>query len=51
MIALDWEKAFDRINPEALMIALSRFGLPHAIIEMIQGFYQDRTFQAFEDGE
>ena len=51
MIALDWEKAFDRINPEALMIALSRFGLPHAIIEMIQGIYQDRTFQVFEDGE
>ena len=33
------------------MIALSRFGIPKDMIDMIQGFYQDRTLQILEDGE
>ena len=43
-LLLDWAKAFDRIKTDSMMIALKRFGLPEAVISMIDGIYQSRTF-------
>ena len=36
MLFLDWEKAFDRIDHRALVIALRRMGLPQIYIENIK---------------
>ena len=35
MVLLDWEKAFDRVNPEALLVALRRIGTPQIYIDAI----------------
>ena len=40
----DWAKAFDRINPQSLLIALKRFGLPTTYLEMIGEIYEKRKF-------
>ena len=32
VMALDWAKAFDSINPEAMLAGLRRFGLPQHML-------------------
>ena len=44
IVRLDWAKAFDRVDPAAMLVALRRFGLPVAIVDMIAGIYCNRTF-------
>ena len=50
MLALDWAKAFDSINVEALLIALKRFGLPPKILRVIGHIYSDRNFRVVDAG-
>jgi hypothetical protein len=51
VLALDWKKAFDAINPDALMEGLRRFGLPKHVVEVIAAIYKDRTFQVRDCGQ
>ena len=45
MVALDWQKAFDAINVQALIIGLRRFGLPAKILAILEHIYEDRAFK------
>ena len=49
-LALDWAKAFDSINTDALLNALRRFGLPSHVLSVIRSIYSNRTFQVSECG-
>ena len=49
LLALDWQKAFDAIHQDALIMALKRFGLPAHVLEVIRGIYSGRRFQV-KDG-
>lgn len=42
MIFLDWAKAFDRVKGSSLLHALSRFGFPQHIIDVISSIYEER---------
>lgn len=44
MVFLDWAKAFDRLKSDTLIVALRRFGLPEAFVQMIGGIYRVRRF-------
>ena len=44
MLALDWAKAFDSINVDALICTLRRFGLPATIVRMIAPIYFSFNF-------
>ena len=44
MLALDWAKAFDSINVEALLTALARFGVPGKVLRILKHVYEDRSF-------
>ena len=50
MLALDWRKAFDSINVEALLHTLCRFGLPDKFIDAVKAIYTDRTFIVIDGG-
>ena len=39
MLALDWQKAFDSINPDAMMNALRRLGLPLHLCDVLITFH------------
>ena len=45
MLALDWRSAFDAVNIDALLAALSRFGVPDHMVSMIGNIYADRRFR------
>ena len=45
LLALDWKKCFDSINPDALIAGLGRFGLPARILKVIQNIYSDKRFR------
>ena len=45
VMALDWAKAFDSINPEAMLAGLRRFGLPQHVLGVIAAIYSSRMFQ------
>jgi len=49
-MALDWAKAFDSINSDALLQALKIFGIPEPFIQVIAAIYSDRKFQVRECG-
>ena len=34
-LALDWEKAFDSLDPAAMTSALRRFGLPQHVLDVM----------------
>jgi hypothetical protein len=48
MLALDWAKAFDSINVEAMLKALSRFGLPPKILRILKHIYEGRFFSVLD---
>jgi len=41
---LDWEKAFDKIHPQALLTSLQRFGINQEYINIIQSIYDHPAF-------
>ena len=43
-ILLDWEKAFDKIHPQALLTALDRFGVPPHLTALIKNIYTSPQF-------
>ena len=44
VLLLDWSKALDRVKPQALIVALQRFGVPPDMVRMIGAIYDQRTF-------
>ena len=50
LMALDWRKAFDSINPDGMLKALKRFGLPQHILDLICSIYTNRCFMVKECG-
>ena len=50
MLALDWAKAFDSVDPRALRSALKRFGCPSHFVDMVQAIYTNRTFVVSDNG-
>ena len=50
VIALDWAKAFDSIDPERFLVALTRFGLPLHFVNMIAAIYSERRYFVRVDG-
>ena len=49
-LALDWQRAFDSINPSAMIIGLRRFGLPDHVLDVIKAIYTDRCFRVHDCG-
>ena len=45
ILALDWAKAFDSISPDALCMALKRFGINSKPIAIIRDIYSKRIFR------
>ena len=50
IIFLDWSKAFDKVDPQALIVALRRFGIPEKMVRMIGGIYAKRSFVIKDQG-
>ena len=50
MVALDWAKAFDTVDPDALIVALRRFGLPEQMLAAVRAIYSRRRFAVREAG-
>ena len=50
-LVLDWANAFDSINVEALIRALSCFGVPAKMLRILEHIYQDRSFCVTSGGE
>ena len=50
LLALDWAKAFDSLDPSALKRALVRFGIPRPFVDMVNGIYSDRRFVVQDGG-
>ena len=48
MVFLDWAKAFDRLKSDTLIVALRRFGLPEAFVQIIGGSYRVRRFFIYD---
>ena len=44
MIALDWAKAFDSLDPAGLLKALRLFGLPEKVVSLVADIYTSRRF-------
>jgi len=51
LLALDWEKAFDSVDPDSLIQALRRFGLPTRMLAAINGIYKGRRFAVRDAGQ
>ena len=49
-LALDWAKAFDSVDPAALVVALQRFGIPNNICRIVQAIYANPKFQVRDSG-
>jgi hypothetical protein len=50
MIALDWAKAFDSIDPQGLLKALCRFGVPERFTKVVAAIYTERRFRVRDCG-
>ena len=50
VLALDWAKTFDSIDPCAMIAGLRRFGLPEHALQVIQAIYTDRCFEVHDCG-
>ena len=44
LLALDWAKAFDSIDPRALLDCLRRLGIPNEFCLVVAAIYKDRKF-------
>lgn len=51
MVALDWAKAFDSIDPQGLLRALNRFGVPDNFVKVVSAIYTGRQFRVRECGQ
>ena len=51
ILALNWAKAFDLINPSSLCCALLWFGIDAKITRLIQNIYANRIFRVQLDGQ
>ena len=51
ILALDWAKAFDAISPDALCLALSRFGISARMTKVIKEIYRNRVFNVKRDSQ
>ena len=51
IMALDWAKAFDSINTDALVYALRGFGVPTHFCKMVGAIYDGRSFEVSECSE
>ena len=51
LLALDWQKAFDSINADAMMNALRRFGVPLHFRQVVTSIYSGRVFEVRECSE
>jgi hypothetical protein len=45
VLALDWQRAFDSIDPGAMLAGLQRFGLPTHVLQIVEAIYKDRRFE------
>ena len=50
VLALDWQKAFDSIDPAAMVAGLRRFGVPAKILNIVTDIYARRLFQVWDSG-
>ena len=50
LLALDWRKAFDSVNVDALIFALRRFGIPPKLLRVISHSHAERFF-VVRDGD
>ncbi|CAE7260206.1 Pol [Symbiodinium natans] len=50
VVLLDWEKAFDKIHPQALHTALTRYGVPHHLTNLISNIYTAPQFNVSAAG-
>ena len=50
LLALDWARAFDSIDPAGLLRALVRFGVPQYFVDVIAAIYTQRSFVVSEAG-
>ena len=50
VMALDWSKAFDSINPESMLAGLRRFGLTEHVLGVIASIYSTREFHVRDCG-
>jgi len=50
LLLLDWEKAFDKVDREALMEAMQRMGVDEKLIRIVRSLYKNTTFKVEIDG-
>ena len=51
MVLLDWEKTFDKVDREGLMLAMDRLGVDGKLIRLVRELYKDTRFNVEIDGE
>ena len=51
MLLIDWEKAFDKIHPDALQYALHRMGVPQHYIDLLKAITIDPQFTVAYKGQ
>ncbi len=51
MVLLDWEKAFDKVHREGLMLAMDRSGVDGKLIRLVRELYKDTRFNVEIYGE
>ena len=45
VLLLDWRQAFDKVNIEALEVAMQRMGVPQPMVSFISHIYSSQLFQ------
>jgi len=50
IMALDWKRAFDSINPHAMIAGLKRFGLTDHVLGVVSAIYSQRAFRVQDCG-
>ena len=45
VLVLDWRQAFDKVNIEALEVAMQRMGVPQPMVSFISHIYSSQLFQ------